>query len=428
MGGLNRRGDYQRTIDLFEHEIIPQAIRRVENLQSETPMSGGKQEEMVMDAQLLGAVVLAWTGLGDIGMAVNVVKWFGSRVEGDDNSAAPSSQYNHATSTHDTSEKQAVADSRASFPEALRGTVKVDTILVNQLMTYLGQTARYNSVYNLFASMRELYNAYPDETTLTILARTALSAAKMKRRGLVPEFAEDVWQAGVQVAREDNTSAGSNFFSTGFAHLKNALGVRPSEEEMARETGVWDGVQPVERVLDIYWAMLEQNFDAAHDRAVKDNLKTASAGIFSFVRPRSSTSSDATELQAAFPIVSASALEECTVTSRLQNQEDEEHYNYRWPSLCPTSNNMHMLIALSGYFGRGADIPLILSHMKQLDMKPIRRTLCLALWSYEETGVYSNEYRKFRNWLVEWLGELGVPTDEEVGAFRARQWSGSKVR
>ncbi|KAK9895046.1 hypothetical protein P389DRAFT_172612 [Cystobasidium minutum MCA 4210] len=427
MGGLNKRGDYQRAIDLFEHEIIPKAISRIQSLQSEGMAADDKQEEMVIDAQLLGAVVLAWTGLGDIGMAVNTVKWFGSTAQSETSGVENLGEKNVSSDDMDLREKSIIEHS-AVFPEALRGSVKVDTILINQLMTYLGQTARYNSVYNLFASMTDLYSVYPDETTLTILARTALSVGKMKRNGLVPDFAEDVWQASAKGPQEDQGEfEASNFFMNGFAHLRHALGRQADSQDMAKETGVWDGVQPVERVLDIYWAMLEQNVDSAHQRAVQDNLQTATRSIFHFGRAKPATPADVPALRDTEAEVPVEDLDEHILTSRFQITQSEEQYVYRWPSLCPTSINMHMLIALSGYFGRGSDIPLILSHMKQLNMKPTRRTLCLSLWSYEETGVYASEFRKFRQWLVEWLGETGVPADDEVGAFRARQWSGNQV-
>lgn len=366
-------------------------------------------ESVIIDAQLLGTAMHTYAGSGDIETAAKVLEWFGRR-ELSDNANAESTP----SSGSAPGEELPVAE-QSSFPEVLKGTVQVDTLVINQLMTYFAKLNRFNSVYNLFDSMTEAYNVYPDDTTLTILSRSALTSAKIKKKGLIPDHAEDLWLPGGLSSKI--ASGGQESSARGRVDRDAMYGNRQGGQEV-RETGVWDGQQPIERVMNMYWSMLEQNFDGAHSIAIQDNLRVESKGFFSF------GSKEPEEAVIPAPGMADSPAEEYHFTSGLESTISEEDYTYAWPSLHPTKINMHMLIVLSSYFGRGSDIPLILSHMKALDIRPQHKTLCLALWAYEETGVYTNEMKKFRTWLNDWLGAKNVPHDEEIGASRAKQWGG----
>jgi hypothetical protein len=87
---------------------------------------------------------------------------------------------------------------------------------------------------------------------------------------------------------------------------------------------------------------------------------------------------------------------------------------------------MHLFIALLGYFSASSEIPLVLAFMRELNQVPSRRTLCLALWSYEEGGAYGRDREKLEKWLLAWLGPYKIPGDLEVAAFRRNQWGESQ--
>lgn len=385
-------------------------------------------EGVVFDCQLLAAVVHTLTGLGDINMACRMVEWFGQQRP----SYKPVLEFEISDSQENHHSKASQSDSNALchpfLPDILRGTVKVDTLLINQLMTHLAKMYRFNSVYNIFSSMTDVYNVYPDESTLAILAKTALTSAKVKKKGLIPDYAEDLWAIdGYNLAR----SQGNESFFTQSANRRNNGHSSQETGIIARETGVWDGRDPINRVMEMYWSMLEHNFDAAHSIALQDDMRVTSNGFFSFGGKRKVSpvqeevnldeGSEEAAADTALPV------EQYHLTSALESTHSADDYTYAWPSLYPTKINMHMLVVLSGYLGRASDIPLIMSHMKVLHIKPRQSTLCLALWLYEESGVYATEMRKFRTWLGDWLGGAGVPSDETIGAFRARQWGGRKT-
>jgi hypothetical protein len=405
MGGMNTRGEYAQTIELFEQEMLPKAVQSLH--QASTDIKGDEQP-FRLDAQALGAVVDAHAGLGDLQRAAEIMKWFASRQQ---SHVEEDNMLDTAEQTENTAgnAKEVVGQTYlGALYDKLRGTVAMDTQLVNRLITHMGRNNYFNSVYNIFNSMEELYGVCPDDVTLVILARTALTAGKAKRKGLTPDFSEDLWASRSRTAVSTSTHG---FYDTSHQRRNNPRDIT--------ENGVWDGREPVTFVLDMYWTMLEQNFDAAHEQSTASSFFSFGKKLASF-SSSSSTSKDITETD--LNSASKAIVERYHYTSSFSKASGKQRYQYTWPSVVPSGPNMHMLIALSGYFGRGSDIPLILSHMRCLNIRPSHRTLCLAIWTFEETGVYTSELRRLRDWLSDWPGLDTVPSDEEIGHFRTKQW------
>lgn len=105
--------------------------------------------------------------------------------------------------------------------------------------------------------------------------------------------------------------------------------------------------------------------------------------------------------------------------------------------LVPSANTFHSYIALLGYYNLPHEIPTALAWMRQLDLRPHRRTMLLALtylgevegprrllvdWEDGQSRLV-RDTEVLRRWLTEWLGETtkrgkGVPAEEDVASYR----------
>lgn len=125
-------------------------------------------------------------------------------------------------------------------------------------------------------------------------------------------------------------------------------------------------------------------------------------------------------------------------TSRLRIPSPDSRRPYL--HLVPSANTFHSAIALLGYHNLPDEIPLVLAWMKELDIKPTKKTMLLALTHLGEVEgprrVLANwengqsrlvrDTEVLRRWLIDWVGR-GVPTENDVADHR-RQMLENNVR
>ncbi|RXK40053.1 hypothetical protein M231_02693 [Tremella mesenterica] len=97
--------------------------------------------------------------------------------------------------------------------------------------------------------------------------------------------------------------------------------------------------------------------------------------------------------------------------------------NARYTYMIPNSRCWHSYILLLGYWGRAEEIPLALAWMRYLDVRPLRRTLVVALAYVADMGGqrmyvrgmgWVGDEERLRMWLVDWLDGGSTHSDVSV--------------
>lgn len=333
IAGLNARKEYAKAVHFFRNDFLPEA-------------RAGKVE---LDPQLLQEYVSALTAQGNLQKATGAIGFFAA-------------------------DASASSDTPPSDP--LLRSLQLDAHLLNRHMTELARQKHFWSAYNIYRRMESNYSVVPDEVSLSILAKMAISWGACAGRGNVPSNSEDT-------------------FGEADRH-------KPKENQMAK----WgsqhsvQGERPADFVMRVFWTMLSQNFPLARQAAET-----------TFVSPARRLFFGAPETPAP-------------LAPKTHALRDPAYHaeTLDFPHLYPSPTNMHLFIAVLGYFSASSQIPLALAYMKELSIRPSKKTLCLALWSYEEGGAMTGERTRLLKWLADWLGSKAVPTDQEIGLFRRRQW------
>ena len=349
LSGLTARGHAKLAINIFKYDFLP-AVRK---------------GQLALDPHVLQEYMSALTAEGQMKAAEEAMQYYAKRPH----SVVPTI---HAADT-------AMLPEGAERGDPLQASLQLDVHLLNRHMTALAKTGRYLTAYELYMSMESEYSVVPDEITLSILAKAAISRAIEQGRGNVPTHSED--------------------------------GFKPTAAQGGdSEMGKWGGRQPAAVVTQIYWSMLEQNFSLAKLAAEATVMSTAQRLLFGGPDPSAPGSPKTHALRD--PAFHGDSRTDVEASDRRQ----------QYPYLYPSPTNMHLLIALLGYFSASSQIPLVLAYMKELSIRPARKTLCLALWSFEEGGAMTGEIKRLWRWLADWLGHNAMPSDEEIGMFRRKQW------
>ena len=284
--------------------------------------------------------------------------------------AAIQAMHYYGKSSQAFDSEQSILDAARS-KDPLRASLQLDVHLLNRHMTALANHGQYLAVYNLYKVMDLMYAVIPDEITLSILAKAVITRGLQHPRENIPSGSED------------------------------SFPIRGTLQSDASQLFRWDKERPAAVVADIFWTMLRENFPLATGPA--EASITSSTRRFLFGQPSPS-----------IPL--------SPKTLALRRQPDEPAISLQYPYLYPSPTNMHLFIAILGYFSQSSQIPLVLAYMKELSIRPTRKTLCLALWSFEEGGAMTGERLQVLRWLSDWLGLAAIPTDEELGSFRQKQW------
>ena len=98
-----------------------------------------------------------------------------------------------------------------------------------------------------------------------------------------------------------------------------------------------------------------------------------------------------------------------------------------YSSVDPSERAFASYIALLVSQSLASDIPLALAWMRALDVRPSRSTIALALVSWREVsasaplletwsrGSSSSDYTKLVDWVLDWVGEENMPSNEAIG-------------
>ena len=378
LSGLVARHEAFSALNLFENEILPLVTKG----------------DLTLDAQALQAVATAWIDIGEVGKAVRVAQFFGRTV-------AEESDQEKVVHPLPITRHCSIDSTQYS---ALRGSVYLDTTFLNVLLVALARHAQFNTFWSIYTTMETIYGVLPDEVTLAILGKAAISAAVHQGRGtLVPATSEDIYRPHRCWAPSEGKEG------------QDEDGNRPVSDHVATSEWVlWDGMAPHVLVRQMFWTMLQENYPLVADRVRDSSLSTTRRLFLGFGRASETDDALGKHTLQTYAISSSPAP---SPRVALQNSH-----------LVPTPSNMHMFIALLGYFDASREIPLVLSYMRELSIKPTRKTLCLALWRFEEGGAYTAQMRQLRSWIEKWLGADALPSDDEIGTFRRRQYGISTVR
>lgn len=331
LSGLIARQQAVKAISVFEQDFMPKADSS--NLQLDTLLLQEYMSALMADGQLV--------------------------------KASAAMQYFAKTQSED----DIVDDRIKSHP--LQWSLQLDTHFLNRRMTELARHGLYEAAYQVYDKMESTHAVTPDEVSLSILAKAAISSGVRAGRGTAPSNSEDAFSLDSEASS-------------------------PSGSQLGR----WGGHRPADLIMHIYWRMLSQNFPLAKEGADAAVLSPARRLFFGAPNPAAPLSPKTHALR----------------------QADYHLESLPYPHLCPSPTNMHLFIAVLGYFSSSSKIPLALAYMKELSIRPTRKTLCLALWSYEEGGAMTSDRKRLIKWLVDWLGSKAIPTDVEIGRFRRRQW------
>ena len=359
MSGLMLRGENRSAVDIFETEVVPLVQRGL----------------LQLDNVALQEYINAYVRLGQIDKAGEIMRWFAVKTEPVPPAIAGSTDVRAAA---------------AVGGGTLESTVQLDVGIINNYLTHLARHGLFASLFRLYTEMDRVYGVTPDEVTLAVLAKAAISHAVRKERGGsgVPSHSEDAFHAHAAERR-----------------------VAFSEQRMRDELHAWDGQAPAAYLRKMFWTVLEENYPVAARRAADSQLGTAKRFLLGL---RKHVWSPVAARTHALPAADIARARQAPYTP------------LAYPHLCPSPANMHLFIALLGYFSASSEIPLVLAFMRELNQVPSRRTLCLALWSYEEGGAYGRDREKLEKWLLAWLGPYKIPGDLEVAAFRRNQWGESQ--
>jgi hypothetical protein len=387
MRALVSRDEAKLALLLFEEEILPLV-----------------QEGLLeLDARALMAVADAWRSLGRLDNALRLLRYFGkqsteareqdliSKLSRPDGEEEPNHLPLYARRHHNHRTKTV---KEATFTEyvSLKHTIQLDPLILNNTLASLARAGRFKAVWLLYTAMEAVYGVVPDEATLAILAKTAISVEACSKRRL--------HQIGAPLSTED----------VYWPEHDGLVSDLPDKDS----TFSWRTKKPHVAVRRIFWNMLEGNFPQTSLRARQAPKSTASRLFARFVGGAEGSEEIGEDVQTK------------QQTNALSDPASHKE-SIPYPHLVPTASNMHVFIALLGYFGMASEIPLAMRYMKELDITPARKTLCLAMWTYEESGVYASHIRHFHSWLRDWLGNAALPEDEEVGAFRRQQWDDPRL-
>lgn len=371
MSALLVRREPDTTLQLWRSEVVgfwsdsEKSLRQWHNQNQKVRIA----RRMEPDATVLGVVMRATIAFGDVDGARNLLDYFGIRsdsshgvqaVEMPDSPSATQIQGSlRSSSSSESGAEAAGEDMIAKF----RGAVRLDPGVFVVLLEALCRSKRWNEVWQVWQDMETVYNVSPDAPCLSLL----LEASR-------------------------------------FASSARFYGYRT-------DVNKWDGKEPWRKAREILWDVLEGNWP--EKAAVIRNPLGSRFG--SFLRSvRDKVFDHASPLGNDTPPEGSDPYSLVSVDTGMDPPAFiSRAINASYPSIVPNARCFHAAIKL---FGRTSpsDIPLVLAWMRTLEVHPLRKTLKLARLFVEVGGAKPEECRRLWEWLVEWLGEEGVPGDDEV--------------
>ena len=262
-----------------------------------------------------------------------------------------------------------------------RTRVKLDIVIINQLLSAYNRSGNYSSVYDLFLNLRSRYSLSPDAASLAILLDSARYASASAGNGFGP---------GLEDLHLSNSGVVSDIWGGQSAWR-------------VAEAMMWD-------VLARAWpevgrCLVDPGKDRDYSTEIRDWWKGSSGAVATVDEVEKAGEgrlARVTKGEAARPFAATLSI------------EPPLH-----PSLYPTPRVFRAFIQLIGYHANTSSISRVLAWMRAIDSKPDRSTLVLALLYLGEGGYSDTKRRRIREWLIDWLGYEQVPLEEEVAEARS---------
>ena len=303
------------------------------------------------------------------------------------------------TSSHATS----IADDKYVAPATHHW---INIIVINEFMVSLLRIRRPDVIFQLWDNLTRLYSVLPNETSLNILLKAAVLATKMDNESVRGTFAH-LFRAPM-----------GSFSSP----IDSIMGMLQSPHPPS-VVGIWRDRRAGDVVWEIFRTVMYGNW--------KELIDTKA--------PASVVHSKDAETTPLYPLVELAK----SITMPFSTRKERDHKlkstpldarspdktpHYSYPSIVPTDLTFSSYIQLLGLTARGSEISLALAWMRALRIQPSRKTLSIALvfWAevslrgplFEEWADRRNkgesEYGRLVRWMVEWVGEEGAPTDEDM--------------
>ncbi|KAI0062594.1 hypothetical protein BV25DRAFT_648856 [Artomyces pyxidatus] len=289
------------------------------------------------------------------------------------------------------------------------------TSVVNSFMRALTESGRPDAALRLWDHMHMLYGTKPDAMTLTHML-TAARLASHSFESISSAFRELGFINPFQKAEGPDKSHHKSLASArqdAWLELKQRLGTN------AKGTDIWGGEVAWRRARHIFRHILFTNWPglsrvAAPARAVRASSDDVAESPFLDLRRFL-----APTLSAQLPQPAPLSL---TPADRLGARGMH-------PEIFPTDATFRAYIVLLGCQRHAGEIPLAIAWMRALEVRPDVPTLALALVFWAEVSVGAplveswggrSEYGRLREWIMDWVGVDGAPTDKDIGdAMRA---------
>ena len=321
----------------------------------------------------------------------------------------------------------------------LNQSIVLDTQNVNVILKLCLQERKPSVALRVFTAALPRWGVYTDDISLTLLLDTCRfhnSAFRGPGKGRDGEYEHDIPDIrdrlrqltdSLRFGRTSDTPKSTLETEQGYEAYDAAGFAKGSISVLLDPPGyVWrkEHSQPAWRkARDIFRDVLFTNWPfLAHTPSVLDfekgpyaHLTRDLSSIFRFNKPRPLTSTTGTgsgQGQLRIPL---------------------PHSRKPYLHLIPSRNTFHSAIALLGYHNLPDEIPLVLAWMKELGIKPHKRTMLLALTHLGEVEgprrVLANwedgqsrlvrDTEVLRKWLIGWVGR-GVPTEDDVADHRRK--------
>ncbi|KAJ9105438.1 hypothetical protein QFC21_001809 [Naganishia friedmannii] len=295
----------------------------------------------------------------------------------------------------------------------------VDKRAVNELLRVCAESGRLDCVQRIWEEMEGRWQVRPDEVTLG----TLIYATQINPEAPNASFAHLVKRSFF------SETADLKLYETNSQDPEPAQDMDSSEDHGTSLDAQW-WHSPSEAGMWINWKSARALFRHILFRNhpllihVRSPLEGGfAAGLSNMVfgqrhdgRPQhSADDTDITQTLSQLPIYS-------------------RHYDITY-----TQHTFHSFICLLNKHNLGDEMALCLGWMKSLNIQPLRKTLSLILLKVEESSspkqmrhrsgiegwkgyALMTDGEWLKEWLIDWLGKMAVPSEEELGDFHMHRW------
>ena len=296
---------------------------------------------------------------------------------------------------------------------------KINTQAINQFSISLQRIGRPDVVFELWENMEMLYMISPDVYTLNILLKTARFAKKFSSNS----FRGTLVELGLgRFLRGDSSVPGQYDPVPWLERRKNSLLrmealLNPQDGRKPNVNGLWDGQHAPQVALQIVRNMFLNNWPELRTiRAPVRPLRQNSAS------PAVSPVRDLIHSVMGYP-----RGHEGQVSASVQLKARSSTPRHRYARIMPTDLTFRLYIDLLGTEYQSMDIPRALAWMRHLNIRPSKSTLATALVYWAEVSMDApliaalkgrskmDPYSRLTGWLMHWVGERGMPSNEQIG-------------